>query len=401
MRSCRLLRPVVTETTIIQTSLQNTSTLTLAELLARFPLRRPLYIQESGALCYQLIGQLQDNLYHFSQPKDRTSLKFPTLGNIWITDSGVAFVYSSSASCPLWSDWLVALAQTLGHHTLITDTHESHTFLSLIDNLSQPYPGVQQVLERVKIWQTTCLFLCSLYPANQEPNITHLLERLQHRSRKAYASVLCGEELHDKHLFPSKMQTEYERFTRENMITFDRHNMSTSKLPTADQLSNSTNRDAFNSWVERWKYVNAEFLARQLVRQGSNTTRHDCKKAKQKICVAETESCSQSNPCMNEVIQPVQSLFEFDELDPSSVSFQKACMRTLKSMYSSLIGRPLSLLQNGLKDVRLHLGPGVIQSGTVVETLQGLDRLLRSSDQMSNSSATGIRLPSLPSSKTL
>lgn len=365
--------------TQLQPTQHTASTITLAELLAQLHLRRPLYTHESGALCYQLIGQLENNLLLCSPPEGTTSLKFPTLANIWITETGLAFVLSVTNKYHPWVDWLIVLAQTLRHHTLITSTHESVTFCSLINSLSQSYAHGDQVLKLVKTWQTTCLFLCSLhYPSSdRDQDTSHLLERLHSRSVQARASGLWMNEMRGKHLSTYNRQSHRVQININDDDKGDQFNsIPKIKSTTTGRYAGLADHEAFNNWFERWRCVNAEFKARNIIRNGPNPSGRD----PEMIYPAHVSLAGIVNRPMENSFKTSQSEVLSTEIPKSTLPFQGVCMRTLKTMYHSLIGKPLSLLQKGLKDVRYQLEPRLAQSGVVTQTLHGLDRILRDSD---------------------
>ncbi|TPP58972.1 hypothetical protein FGIG_10237 [Fasciola gigantica] len=192
--------------------------------------------------------------------------------------------------------------------------------------------------------------------------------------------------MRDKHLTTCKAQSDCVKLRIDNEDKFD-HFCSKPKVRTLfhDQSAGLMDRGDFNSWVERWRCVNAEFLARSLIHLGSTVGMH----ASEMTQHLPANSMDVLNrPSINSRKQipatQIRPQFQSSELHQTP-TIEGVCMRTLKSMYFSLISKPLSVLQKGLRDVRYQVKSELVQSNVVAKTLRELDRILGDSDSLPSS----------------
>ncbi|VDP99808.1 unnamed protein product [Trichobilharzia regenti] len=324
-----------------------TNSISLAEILAKFTLNRSLYVNESSALCYQLLDQLESQLVAQKNEKKfhkniiaLENLCYPTLGNIQIADNGSAYIRETSKkSVNNLTDWLTALSETLERHTLWDSTNDqSNLFITLIDDLK--YPHANSILKSIEMWKKSCLYLCSLeeqnYLSSLKVNSQQYLslKNLQLRSSKAEMHKLLGGQLKQT---ISITGNKYKNSMCSGLVS---DNFSSSKNETNCNSDNEmkqtpTEKQAFIQWVEKWRCVNAEFIAKQLVRDSkpSRETEGD-------IYQDLDKSSDTLNRCMISSVQ--------EKTIPGDYGVY---MDTLKTMYRTLVSRPLSTLHRGIKEV--------------------------------------------------
>ncbi|CAH8876103.1 unnamed protein product [Trichobilharzia szidati] len=327
-----------------------TNSINLAEILAKFTLNRALYVNESSALCYQLLDQLESHLVvQKNEEKEKIrkdiialeNLCYPTLGNIQIADNGSAYINETSKrSVNNLTDWLTALSETLERHTLWDYTNESKLFMTLIEDLK--YPHAKNILKSIEMWKKSCLYLCSLeeqnYLSSLKANSQQCLslQYLQLRSNEAGMHKLLGEQVKQK-----TTSITGNKYTNSMCSRLVNDNLgSSSKNETNCNSDNNEmkqtpgEKQAFIQWVEKWRCVNAEFIAKQLVKNSKLSPENEGDAY---------QDLEKSNDTVNRGRISVR-----EKTAPGDYGVY---MDTLKTMYRTLVSRPLSMLHRGIKEV--------------------------------------------------
>lgn len=318
---------------------------TLAELLTRFKLKRPLYVDEASALCYQLLDQLKQHVLEGSMPRIEVHcLLFPTLANIIVTENGLAFTRPSKTDRTESAyDWLSAFAQTLKNHTLLTKSDESSIFEWLIQEFLVHPNHYDELHRKIPIWQATCLQLCTNEEAtmNSKP-MGKLLQNFHIRSRQSRNGQLIQRELvalRRQCISPGLKECVHLTKSKENVGLLSGWLVSS---------RDAEDREAFRTWTEKWRCVNLEYANR---------------KARTKHHSTQPSACS-SPECLQQTPAYVSRTCSLSKMDRNplcahnSQSNQRPTFPhtdTLKQFYSSIIGKPIGLLRKGLKEVREHI----------------------------------------------
>ncbi|KAG5444107.1 hypothetical protein CSKR_104204 [Clonorchis sinensis] len=374
-------RTVCKETQQQNSNTFDTKSTSLAEVLAKFPLRRPLYTNEASALCYQILGQLREHLSEKPPKVGVDHLQYPTLANILVTEDGFAYVRPLTNKKPGFQssqDWLAAFSQTLRSHTQSTDSKDSETFQALVDNLCSENFTYNQLKERIVVWQRTCLYLSSLGIQNRR-DIDKMLQGLHQRSSQAQSyRILSGEV----------KKLEEKQITRGSLTRKSDGSpvMDSKPASCVGKVGGLDEREAFKCWTEKWQHVNAEYLARQVTRQGPAANTGYTGKLRvttKSLSIPEfpTSVDTRSSKQNTQAPLPENSVeasnfrrcTEQNIVDDNSFSH----MDTLKAMYSNFISRPLILLRQSLRDSRNQ--PHSMRAPHECETLSQLQHLLRSS----------------------
>ncbi|CAL8089740.1 unnamed protein product [Calicophoron daubneyi] len=346
-----------------------TKSTSLAELLAKFTFRRPLYTQEASALCYQLLQQLKQHISGSPTNPWIQQLNFPSLSNIYLTENGTAFVKPIKNVKKLNyspNDWLYAFAQTLKSHTINNTTKESETFQSLIDSLTGQCFDYYQLIEKIDIWLKTCLYLCSIVHQSDNP-----LKDFQRRSIQAQNSRNLSSELRRKNMLLVKIT--------KPMVDSD-------VIPSPACLEENSSacsdhgsgeREAFEKWAEKWKFVNAEYLAKQITKAARLSEQKADRSDPFKDRTTRAE-CGETRLPVKSRIDPVGDVKEYGGQSGIVASDQNCYMDTLKSMYSSFISHPLTLLQRGFRASPGQTRPSEVKHSAFSKTLAELANVLRS-----------------------
>ncbi|CAH8626175.1 unnamed protein product [Heterobilharzia americana] len=170
--------------------------------------------------------------------------------NIQVSENGLAHVTQTSRkSTNNLTDWLTVLSETLEPHTLWDHTQFTNSLES-----------------SVEMWKKSCLYLCIteeqryLSTSKTDTPQCFLLQNLQKRSNKAekYES-LGGESQQRKNAILRQFTSSLCPRSCDD-ISIRRETAYGDESQRKDD-----EKSAFIQWAERWRCVNTEFTARQLI----------------------------------------------------------------------------------------------------------------------------------------